>query len=85
MSYRFMIEEDSDSYADSSRRCDAASGLDSAVSKTAEGNLVRVRLPLSAPRIRIQIDRILLSKCPKATGIGSRADLLGPDPINSES
>jgi hypothetical protein len=33
-------------------------------SKTAEGNLVRVRLPLSAPRFRIRSDRILLSQGP---------------------
>jgi len=43
-----------------------------AVSKTAEGNLVRVRLPLSAPRFRIQIDRILLSKWPQSRHLGAR-------------
>ena len=45
---------------------------DAAVSKTAEGNLVRVRLPLSAPSVRIQIDRILLSKVPHGRYLGGR-------------
>ena len=45
---------------------------DAAVSKTAEGNLVRVRLPLSAPEIRIQIDRIVLWEVPKPAGTGGR-------------
>ncbi len=41
-------------------------------SKTAEGNLVRVRLPLSAPRIRIQIDRISLSSVAREPDVSGR-------------